>query len=318
MRLKVFLSGVIAILLVSVLTTLALAQARARQAGIVEDEDGKPIAGATVKFDRVDPGTQFDHQNMVTDETGKFVFAGLRSGPWDLYITAPGFVPHSERVQLTAFGRNPDLTIVLKKVESLPATGTRAEAEEMISEAKDLVDQGKHDEALDLYYSYLEENPELVQIRNMIGQVLEEKGDIDGAIEEYEKVLQEMPDDSTTIFLAGKAYINKFDYDKAKELFMRLAELKPDDADTMYTLGELMLDAGDIPKAIEYYSTATTLRPTFADAHMKLGYAYYGEQQWENALKHFEKFVELAPERPEVQFVNPDIEICKQKIAEQK
>ena len=49
---------------------------------------------------------------------------------------------------------------------------------------------------------------------------------------------------------------------------------------------------------------------------MKLGYACYGEQRWADAITHFEKFIELVPDRPEVQFVQSDLEICREKLKE--
>ncbi len=313
----IYLSAILFLVILVSFDSPAFSQRRsARQSGIVSDEDGNPISGAEVKMDRVEAGSKYDHKITKTDEEGRFVVSGIRGGDWNVTVTAAGFMPHAQIVNLSSFTRNPELKIRLRKIVAAEVGMTREEAVAVVDEAKALVEQGKYDEAISLYKDYIEKNPEITQVHNLIGEIYEKKEDYKSAVAEYEIVLAENPEETNALFLAGRMYIKLFEYEKAEEYFLRLAELTPEDSDVMYTLGELMLDKGESEGAIEFYTNAVTLRPDFADAHMKLGYAHYAAQNWAEAIKHFEKFIELAPERPEVQFVQPDIEICKQKLEE--
>ena len=62
--------------------------------GIIKDQDGNPIANATVKLDN----------NMVTttDAYGRFVFTGVPSGSYSLNVTKDGFQLVSRSVNLIA------------------------------------------------------------------------------------------------------------------------------------------------------------------------------------------------------------------------
>ncbi len=289
----------------------------ARQAGRINDEEGNPIAGAEVKFDRVEVSSSRDHQVAKTNDKGFFVITGIRGGRWNITVTAAGYAPHQGMVQVFSSGSNENLNITLVKLKEAPPTeGSRDAAEAMIAEAKRLVDEGKYDEALEIYQNYLAENPKLLAVNLLIGQLHEKKMDYDNAVASYSAVLEQEPDNINALQLKGTALIRKMDYDEAEKCFVRLAELKSDDPNVMYTVGEIMLEGGRTAKAIEYYSRAVELNPAFADAHMKLGYACYGEQRWADAITHFEKFIELVPDRPEVQFVQSDLEICREKLKE--
>ncbi len=300
------------------IATPAAAQ-RGRIAGSVKDEQGDPIVGIEVKFDNAEPETKYDHKVEKTNDKGEFVFTGMRGGTWILTIAEPGYEPHRQSIRISQFRRNEDVAVVLKKLaETEPETGTRAEAEGMVSEAEQLLAEGKYDEAIALYNQYLEEHPDLYKVHLLIGSAYDKKGDYDNAITSYGKVLEQEPDNINALLGSGNACIRKMDYNKAEEYFVKLAELRSDDPKIMYTVGEIMLGCGQGARAIEYYSKAVELNPNYADALMKLGYAYYGEKQWQNAIDQFEKFIEIAPNRPEVQFIKDDVEKCKQKLAEEK
>ncbi|HUX05977.1 MAG TPA: tetratricopeptide repeat protein [Acidobacteriota bacterium] len=289
----------------------------ARQAGRVSDEQGNPIAGAEVKFDKVEVTSSRDHQVTTTDDKGLFILTGIRGGRWNIAVTATGYAPYQGVVQVYSYGNNENLNITLVKLEEAPpASGSRDEAESKVEQARQLVEEGKFDEAIELYQNYYAENPQLISINLLIGEVYEKKMDYKSAIASYAKVLEQEPDNLNALRMMGIALIRNKEYDEAEKYFVRLVEIKSDDPIIMYTLGEIMLDGGQTARAIEYYAKAVELNPDFADAHMKLGYACYGEKRWADAIKHFEKFIELAPDRPEVQFVQSDLDICREKLKE--
>src|SRR5436853_7215521 len=105
--------GVLAALCVAALAGSALAQT-GRVGGIVKDEAGQPIKGATVTAEN--PGASPSSFTATTDDKGRFSIIGLRTGAWTFTAQAPGFGPESGKLNVQTIGSpNPPLTFTLKK-----------------------------------------------------------------------------------------------------------------------------------------------------------------------------------------------------------
>lgn len=322
MRQKHLYAAALIAFFVFVLLPLNASAQTARQAGKVADADGNAIVGAKVVFDRAQPGSGMNHKELETDEKGEFILTGVGGGPWRVTVEAPGYVPFTQIVQISSFTRNPNLDIVLKKVENVPPAedSVRAKAEDAVAEADKLIDEGKYDEAITVYEQFIADNEGkegVFKVNLLIGQVYEMKGEYETAIEKFKVVLDNDPEDANALLGIGNAYIRLKQYDEAKQYYERLVEIKGNDPNILYTLAEMMMDNGNYDGAVEYYGKAIDLNPNFADAHMKMGYAYFGKKDYANAIQAFEKFLQLAPDRPEAEFIKSDIEACKQKLAEQ-
>src|SRR5258708_22622055 len=76
-----------AALLVAGLASQATAQV-GRVGGIVKDEGGQPLKGATITADNQNIGQSF---TATTDDKGRFSIIGLRAGQWRFFAQAPGF-----------------------------------------------------------------------------------------------------------------------------------------------------------------------------------------------------------------------------------
>jgi hypothetical protein len=77
----------------AVLLTLGLAAdaaAQGRVMGVVQDTNGRPIKGATIRALNTDSSPR--EWTSTTDDKGRFVLLGLRIGPnWKFVAEAPGF-----------------------------------------------------------------------------------------------------------------------------------------------------------------------------------------------------------------------------------
>src|SRR3954465_4979846 len=114
MRQRLHLSrGVLAALLVAMLGGSAAAQT-GRVGGVVKDEGGQPVKGATITAEN--PNASPSSFTAPTDDKGRFSIIGLRTGAWTFTAQAPGFAPESGRLNVQTIGApNPPLTFTLKK-----------------------------------------------------------------------------------------------------------------------------------------------------------------------------------------------------------
>ena len=61
----------------------------ARVAGLVKDESGQPIKGATIRAEN--PDAPLGSLTAATDDKGRFAIIGLARGEWMFTAEAPGF-----------------------------------------------------------------------------------------------------------------------------------------------------------------------------------------------------------------------------------
>src|SRR5262249_7146011 len=121
--------------------------------GFVQDPDGKPIAGATVKitFVRVGAGPK----PTTTNKSGYWGFGGLAGGQWGSGGTAPGFEPMkttfpvSEKGVFHAKERRLNRAAPVQASSSEVDAGAKAgqEAVAAVTEGNRLVGEKKYAEA---------------------------------------------------------------------------------------------------------------------------------------------------------------------------
>ena len=90
-----------------VLASVGVAQdwkGRGRVDGVVKDDKGAPVAGATVKLRWGKSG--HGGPDTKTDAKGRWAVGGIAGGPWDVDFEAPGFKTHQIQVALSEAGRN--------------------------------------------------------------------------------------------------------------------------------------------------------------------------------------------------------------------
>ena len=176
--------------LVTCMAASAFAQGRVR--GIVRDDDGNGISGATVTAENLALTTT---RAVATDNSGRFAFVGLSRGEWLFVIRADGF----RSVQGIADVSGGDAPITVQftmEVDAFsppaPAVGvlaglTARELVESLEEAEGLFDRGEYDDAI------LERAPALTSLSLQIGHAFREKQEPDQALAAYRTVLDADP-----------------------------------------------------------------------------------------------------------------------------
>ena len=162
MRERSFLSRVaLAVIVILGLASAAAAQP-GRVGGVVRDENGEPIKGATITAENENIGSSF---TATTDDKGRFTMIGLRAGTWRFIAQAPGFAAQGGDLPIRSGNPNPPVTFTLKRTG--PAwTGAMAgigakELQNDLTAADALFNQQRWDEAIAAYRSIMGKSPAL-------------------------------------------------------------------------------------------------------------------------------------------------------------
>ena len=167
-----------------------------RIAGVIRDEAGKPIKGATITAQNPDQSpTTF---TASTDDKGRFSILGLRRGEWKFTIQAPGFETARTASQIATIRPNPPLEIRLLR-GALPAPAgplagiNTTDIQRRIDSAESLASAGDTTGAIAAYRELLGRVTALTSIHLRIGALYEQAQDPQSALASYRRLEQIEP-----------------------------------------------------------------------------------------------------------------------------
>ena len=203
-------------------STLALAAAMAfalsapawaqtnRIGGVVRDETGATIRGATVRAETGGTNTSAAPFTLTTatDDRGRFVFVVTRSGEWKLTLEAPGFETQTIPLAVRFGGAAPNLDVKLERRESPEAFGALAGVDSKLLSAQleaaaVLYDEGRHDQAIAAYREIKARAPALSLVNVQIGNSYLAKKSYADAEAAYQEALKSDPADPNALYAMG-------------------------------------------------------------------------------------------------------------------
>ena len=177
--------GVLAALLVAALGS-SLAAQTGRVGGVVKDETGQPIKGATITAEN--PNASPSSFTATTDDKGRFSIIGLKTGQWTFTAQAPSFGPESGKMNVQTIGApNPPLTFTMRKGGSAPTGGALGglaakDLQTDLAAADQLYNAQKWDDAIAAYRAIMTKAPSLSVINLQLAAAYRNKKDYDSAL----------------------------------------------------------------------------------------------------------------------------------------
>ncbi|MBN2409081.1 MAG: TonB-dependent receptor [Candidatus Aminicenantes bacterium] len=113
--------------------------------GLVKDEQGAPLPGATVTARNTETGYS---KSAATKEDGRYVISGLQPGPYECEVAIPGFATEIRKGLVFAVGSRMSIDFVLRQTaiaEEVVITATAPMVETTKSEVSGVVDRIKID-----------------------------------------------------------------------------------------------------------------------------------------------------------------------------
>ena len=293
--------GVMASLLFVACVGPAAAQT-GRVGGVVKDEAGQPIKGATITAEN--PNASPNSFTATTDDKGRFSIIGLRTGQWTFTAQAPGFAPASGRLPVQTIGQpNPPLTFTLKKGGTGPtsALGNLAtkDLQADLAAAGVDYDAGKFDDAIAKYRAILAKAPALNVINLQIAAAYRNKKEYDNALASYNELLKTDPSNDKATIGIGMTNMEKGDLAAAEATLQKAADGPSATREVFYNLGEVKFAKGQADDAAKAFQKAVDTDPTWGKPLFKLGLVALNKGDKDGTIKIMEKVIAVDPSSQE-------------------
>jgi thioredoxin-like negative regulator of GroEL len=270
----------------------------ARVAGVVKDEGGQAIRGATVRAENSNaaPSTY----TSSTDEKGRFSVLGLRGGQWAFTAEAPGYTSQMVTIGVRTLGPNPTMTFTLKKIVEIPPSGVlgglRAkDLQSELADADELYNAQQWDQAIAAYRAILAKAPAISVISLQIASAYRNKKDYDNALVAYNDLLKVDPSNDKAKAGISMTNIERGDLKAAEDGLQKAVAAPGAGPEVMYALGDIKRAKGESDEAAKYYQRAADLDPTWGKPWFKLGLIAVDRGDKDAAAKLMEKVITVDP-----------------------
>lgn len=311
-----------AVLLAWCLSPFALAQTGFIQ-GTVTDENGEPIADATIRIEGMDVGRNY---NLKTNQRGQYIHAGISvQGVYRVIAEKEGYQSDYIEGVRPSFSRDDERSIIDFVLREGQA---RALAFELTDEERERI-QRQQQEA--------EQQREAVaNFRAALNYGVEafNAGRYDEAVQAFKNASDLDAKQSTAWFNLGISHLRMNQNEEALAALLKALELEPENPSFLQNVGSVHFRLGDEEKANEYYEksvqvsaegnpkeaakglfemgvnfinsgrtqeAADVLRrvieldPTHSEAYYQLGLVLVGQNLLQESLEALQKYLELAP-----------------------
>lgn len=195
-----------------------------------------------------------------------------------------------------------------------PSKTMSKEAMGEIAAAREAVTQKKLDKAIKHFQKAIEMEPEFAEAHYNLGILLRQKGKIEEAKEHFLSAIEYQENYRLAQFSLGETLHAEKKHARSNQYLIKYLENDEIDKSKTTALAHYMAGANyfnlrKASKAIPHLSQAVELEPKInPNAYIFLGNSYVFVRDGENAVKCYQKFVELYPDAPNIQQVKSILE----------
>jgi tetratricopeptide (TPR) repeat protein len=285
----------VATLLLTTIGGSALAQG-SRVVGIVKDETGQPIKGATLSLEN--PEAIPRNFTATSDERGRFAVLGLKAGEWSIVAQAPGFLPDATRVMVRVTTPVAPAFTLRRAPLPPPSVLGNVGARELQTElrtADQQFDAQQWDQAIATYKNILGRAPALAVLQLQIGAAYRNKKDFDNAIAAYNDLLKTDPTSDKARVGLALSYMEKGDLATAESTLAAAAQTQGASKEVLYSFGEVEAARGKTADAVSWYQKASETDPNWGKPLLKLGQSAMQRGDRANAATLMQRVVAVDP-----------------------
>jgi len=270
-----------------IFTSMVFASTGALSGFIKKATTGEPIPEAKITL--VSTKSSSIRYVMFSDKKGHFYRGGLTPGIYKITIEKEGYIPMQSSIRVR-------LVTEEVEVELKPFEGMAPATSKLSSQAANLLNEGKFEEAFEKFTEVISEDPSNPLFYYYRGMAFEKTDDLEKALEDYQKSVELKPDFVLPISSVGKIYAKQKDFEKAIEFYKRAVELGDQDVLTFYNHGICLMNIGNQAEAKEIFEKLISLDANYADAYYQLGIISIGLGNSTEAKELLQKFIDMDPE----------------------
>lgn len=258
--------------------------------GKVVDEEGKPLAGATVQIEYQGKPDTYEVQ---TTQKGEYLQIGLDPGNYRITATKEGYQGGAREARI---GLDIKDIPPIELAAAPPPQLDQSTLNEMFSRAVQLTQAGQLDDAAAAYREILGLQPGLAEALGNLGYVYAKQGDWESAEGSYLEAIDRRPDEPRFVIALAQVYRDSGQNEKAQELIDRVVSQESTDAAGQVDRGVFLLNAGRNEEAQRAFESALAIDPSAAVAHYHLGTILVGQGKAAEAIEQFEAYLAANPE----------------------
>lgn len=268
--------------------------------GQVRYAHGGPAENVTIRIERYGGGLVGE---QLTDRGGKFRFAGLAHGLYNVVIHTAGYKDVERQVDLQTATSDYVLLQLVPDNSARPAAvsgGTvnasvPAEAQKEFDEGRAALDKQNTDESLRHLEKAIGIYPNYFQAQLLLGTAYMDAKQWDRAETALRRAQKLNPQVAAPLIALGEVYRQQKRYADAEKVLQEGLKLDDKSWQGHLTLGRVYWEMKDIVKAGPQVGRALQLKPDLAEGHLLAGNILLRARQPENALTEFEEYLRLAP-----------------------
>jgi tetratricopeptide (TPR) repeat protein len=301
-RLPGWLLTIAALGVVVAIAAPAVAQMGGMVKGVVRDDKGQPVDGATVTITMNDTSRKF---TTKTNRRGEFLQIGLQSGQYSVVAEKDKLQSASSNARVSA-GSPAEINLVIGVAAAAASSDAAARAgalKKTFEEGVALSQSGQHEQAIAKFNEGLTISPQCYDCYNNIGYSYTQLKKYDEAEAAYKKSTELKPDDAAAYNGLANIYNAQRKFDQAAAASAKATELSSSlsaaggggSADALFNQGVILWNGGKVAEAKKAFEGAIAANPSHAEAHYQLGMALVNEGNLAGAANEFETYLKLAP-----------------------
>lgn len=257
--------------------------------GKVVDEEGRPVADATVRIEYQGKPKKFEVQ---TDKKGEYLQVGLEPGIHRITAAKEGYLAGAREVRV---GLGVTDVPPIELAPAPPPQLDQATLNDMFSRAVQLTQDGRLDEAEAAYQEILDLQPGLAEALGNLGYLYAKKEDWEKAEASYLGAIEQRPNEPRFTIALARVYRDSGQEAKAEALVEQVARQEPLDATDQINRGVFLLNAGRNEEAQKAFEDVLASDPSAAEAHYHLATLLVGQGKAAEAVEHLETYLASNP-----------------------
>jgi len=283
---------------------------KGRLQGLIKDESGKPVQGATITLragtGQVDPKTD-GPKPITTDKNGKWSILGLAGGPWGVLIQKPGYMDSEGQIKVEEYGIAQPLVVTLKVppkevMQQAQQQNTQAsEAKSAFERGNALLQQEKYADARTAYEEGLAKLDEKQRasmqpsVYRAIADSYGKEGKTDQAIDYLKRSLEADPNNVDTLKLIVSLLVAANREAEAKPYMARLPQGTTMDPAIRLNLGIKAYNEKKTDEAMAQFNQVIAENPNLPDVYYYRAMVYISQNKTKDARADLQKLLELDP-----------------------